>query len=333
VKVVVTFDADLVLEGGGVKGIGLVGTYCALKEAGYRFHRIAGTSAGSIVGALAAADMPTDELIQVMRTVDYLKFEDESFLDHLGTLGKIGSLLFEKGIYEGKYLKAWLDGLLTKLGKRTFGDLKITDDPGSSLPPERSYRLVVMTSDICQGRLVRLPWEYPTYGLAPDDQLVADAVRMSMSIPFFYEPVKLDWKDQQGKQMTSYFIDGGMLSNYPIDVFDRTDGKAPRWPTFGVKLSSIESTIAPEQFDVHDTLGLARAMVGTMASFYDRMHINDPCTQKRTMFVDTFGVKATDFDIDPPTQDRLYKSGESSATAFLSGWNFDRYKDECESQN
>jgi NTE family protein len=48
-------DADLVLEGGGVKGIGLVGAYSALTDAGYAFHRIAGTSAGAIVGALIAA--------------------------------------------------------------------------------------------------------------------------------------------------------------------------------------------------------------------------------------------------------------------------------------
>ena len=27
-----------------------------------------------------------------------------------------------------------------------------------------------------------------------------------------------------------------MLSNFPIDIFDRTDGRPPRWPTFGVKL-------------------------------------------------------------------------------------------------
>ncbi|MEA2502116.1 MAG: hypothetical protein QOD01_2227 [Actinomycetota bacterium] len=50
-------DADLVLEGGGVKGIGLVGAYSVLKNEGYDFHRIAGTSAGSIVGALIAAGM------------------------------------------------------------------------------------------------------------------------------------------------------------------------------------------------------------------------------------------------------------------------------------
>ncbi len=48
-------DADLVLEGGGVKGIGLVGAYSELSKAGYAFHRIAGTSAGAIVGALIAA--------------------------------------------------------------------------------------------------------------------------------------------------------------------------------------------------------------------------------------------------------------------------------------
>jgi len=48
-------DADLVLEGGGVKGIGLVGAYSALCDADYTFHRIAGSSAGAIVGAHAEA--------------------------------------------------------------------------------------------------------------------------------------------------------------------------------------------------------------------------------------------------------------------------------------
>src|SRR5947207_7883969 len=113
-------DADLVLEGGGVKGIGLVGAYAALTDAGYEFHRIAGTSAGAIVGALIAAGMQPPELEKVMREVDYGLFEDESFIDHLGLVGKGLSLLFEQGIYEGHYLPQWLDGLLTPLGTRTF---------------------------------------------------------------------------------------------------------------------------------------------------------------------------------------------------------------------
>ena len=323
-------DADLVLEGGGVKGIGLVGAYSELTDAGYSFHRIAGTSAGAIVGALIAAGMGTEPLKTVMRAVDYGRFQDEGFIDHLGLVGKGASVLFEKGIYEGHYLVEWLDGLLNTLGMRTFGDLRI-DDPNSSLPPEKAYKLVVMTSDVTRGELVRLPWDYGDYGLKADDQLVADAVRASMSIPFFYEPVRFTGRDQAGKLVKSYMVDGGMLSNFPIEVFDRTDGKPPRWPTFGIKLSAKPTSPVLHRFDVKGTLGLARAMVGTMTNFHDQMHINDPSVLARTMFVDAGQVKATDFDIDEPTQDMLFTNGKSGAQEFLKGWDFESYKKEFRS--
>ena len=103
-------DADLVLEGGGVKGIGLVGAYAALTQAGYRVHRVAGTSAGAIVGALIAAGMTPIDLQRVMREIEYPRFEDEGFVDHFGLPGKALSLMFEKGIYEGNFLRNWLDG-------------------------------------------------------------------------------------------------------------------------------------------------------------------------------------------------------------------------------
>ena len=189
-------DADLVLEGGGVKGIALVGAYTALSEAGYNVHRIAGTSAGAIVGALIAAGMTSGDLKRVMREIDYGRFEDKGFLDHLGLVGKGASLLFEKGIYEGSYLRAFMNDQLNALGVETFADLRI-DDPGASPTDAKAYRLVVMTSDVTRARLVRLPWDYEQYGLDPDEQRVADAVRASMSIPFFYEPVRLTDRDGQ----------------------------------------------------------------------------------------------------------------------------------------
>jgi NTE family protein len=316
--------ADLVLEGGGVKGIGLVGAYSALQESGYEFHRIAGTSAGAIVGALIAADMPAHDLQKLMGDLDYGKFEDEGFLDHLGLVGKGASILFEKGIYEGDSLHKWLDDLLIGLGKRTFGDLKI-DDPGSSLPKQKRYRLVVMASDVSRGELVRLPWDYSKYGLRADDMLVADAVRASMSIPFFYKPVRLKGTDAQGRASASLLVDGGMLSNFPIEVFDRTDGKPPRWPTFGIKLSARPGALAISKFKTSGTFDFAKAMVGTMMSFHDQMHIDDPAVLARTMFVDTLGVRATDFDIDSATQDALFKNGRAAATDFLKTWSLSRY--------
>jgi NTE family protein len=309
--------ADLVLEGGGVKGIGLVGAYSVLDSAGYRFRRIAGTSAGAIVGALIAAGAPPDRLAHIMRAIDYRRFEDKGFVDHFGVPGRGLSLLLEKGIYEGVYLRDWLHGLLSELGVTTFGDLRITDDPDSSLPPERAYRLVVLTSDVSRGRLVRLPWDYPRYGLDPDEQVVADAVRASTSIPILYEPVILEG---------SYLVDGGMLSNFPIDVFDRTDGKPPRWPTFGLKLSARPQNPVEERFEVQSTLGLLKAMIGTMMNFHDQMHIDDPAVLARTMFIDTLGVKGTDFDIDEATQTALYENGRTAATKFLKAWDFTRYR-------
>src|ERR1041384_6963737 len=129
--------ADLVLEGGGVKGIGLVGATGVLQKKGYEFARIAGTSAGAIVGALLAARIPPDELDEIMSTVDYKRFQDESTLDKLGIVGKGISLFTEKGIYEGNYLKEWLGEHLARHGVETFADLKITDDRGPSLPAGR----------------------------------------------------------------------------------------------------------------------------------------------------------------------------------------------------
>lgn len=65
---------DLVLEGGGVKGIGLVGAISVLEGAGYHFERIAGSSAGAIVGSLVAAGMTASQLKEVMGSVDYTNF-------------------------------------------------------------------------------------------------------------------------------------------------------------------------------------------------------------------------------------------------------------------
>jgi NTE family protein len=318
-------DADLVLEGGGVKGIGLVGAYGVLASAGYWVRRVAGTSAGAIVGALIAAGMPAEQLAKTMGELDYRRFPDEGFIDHFGLPGRALSIVLEQGIYEGRYLREWLDELLTGLGVATFGDLRITDDPGSSLPPERAYRLVVLTSDVSRGRLVRLPWDYPLYGLDPDRQRIADAVRASMSLPIFYEPVIFEGTDPAGGATKSYLVDGGMLSNFPIDVFDRTDGRAPRWPTFGLKLSARPANPVEERFQVSGTFGLLKAMVGTMTNFHDQMHIDDPAVIARTMFIDTLDVKATDFDLDAETQAALHANGQRAAKKFLAAWDFPGY--------
>jgi NTE family protein len=148
-----------------------------------------------------------------------------------------------------------------------------------------------------------------------------------MSIPFFYKPVRL----KRPHESRVWFVDGGMLSNFPIAVFDRTDGKPPRWPTFGIKLSARPTAIQGARYRVTGALTLARAMLGTMTGFYDRMHIDDPSVQARTIFVDTLDVRSTDFDLDDATKQRLFDNGRRAAEQFLDGgpghraWDWEAY--------
>jgi NTE family protein len=320
-------NADLVLEGGGVKGIGHVGAITALAEAGYNFTRVAGTSAGAIVASLVAAKMTTSKMQQELKTVDYTQFRDPTDLSKMTLLGEGLSVLMEKGLYRGDYFHEWIKRQLDSQGVRTFGDLKITADPGSSLTTTQSYRLVVMTADLSRGELVRLPWDYSKYGLEPDSQPVADAVRASMSIPFFFKPMKM--KSTVDKA-DCWLVDGGALSNFPIGLFDRTDGQTPRWPTFGIKLSARPNANQVAH-PITDTRSFAEALLSTMMNAHDQMHLDDPCVVARTIFVDTGSVQATDFDIDPATQQTLYQSGFASAQNFLSQWHWNSYLEQCRS--
>ena len=246
-----------------------------------------------------------------MTSLDYTRFRDDTRLDHLPVLGKGLSIWLEHGIYAGDYFHGWIRDQLDGLGVHRFADLYAAD-PGSSLPADEQYKLVVMTSDVSRGRLLRLPWDYTGDGIDAGRQSVADAVRASMSIPFFYRPATLEIP----KAQPSVLVDGGMLSNFPVDTFDRTDGKPPRWPTIGIKLSAQQ---VPDQVEhvVKGDVSLALGMLGTMQSWHDQMHLNDPAVIKRTIFVDTFGVNATDFSIDTSTQQRLFESGRQAADQFL----------------
>ena len=319
--------ADLVLEGGGVLGIGHVGALSELEGAGYSFARVAGTSAGSVVGALVAAGMRASRLAEIMTTLDYRRFTDRSLLDHVPLGGPLLSLLVDNGVYEGDELREWLGNLLVEeCGVETFADLAL-DDQDASLTPERRFRLVVTATDVTRGDLVHLPWDYErTYGLEPSRQRVVDAVRASMSIPFFYEPVTVTGTGG----VTSTLVDGGVLSNFPIDIFDRTDGRRPRWPTFGVKLLPVLPMDAAELLPIaglfkHGPVAFAASLAMTTIVGRDQAHLAQPWVKVRTMQVDTAGVNPVDFGLSDAQAAALFENGRAAATRFLAEWNWEDY--------
>ena len=99
---------DLVMEGGGVKGIALAGAIEVLEERGYRVHRVAGSSAGAIAGALAASGIDGSTMVEILRATDYRRFEDGPWWTR--TLpGKALSILLHNGIHRGDFLQQWLE--------------------------------------------------------------------------------------------------------------------------------------------------------------------------------------------------------------------------------
>lgn len=321
---------DLVLAGGGVKGIGLVGAVVKLMETGYRAHRVAGSSAGSIVGAIVAAAarddaMTPEQVRQLALSIDYRKFLDPGPIESVPLLGPSWAILQGSGIYRGDYAHRFIAEQLKDLGVTTFADLRLDDD---ELPDERRYRLVVTAADVTTGQLVRLPWDYQrVYGLDPDEQLVADAVRASMSIPFFFRPVALT----STAGLTSTLVDGGLLSNYPIDSLDRQDGKPPRWPTFGVTLlpnlpagnDKVIPALAP--LGLFGGPHLLEQVITTVLVGRDQAYLNQPWVSARTIRVDSTKVGVLDFDISRQEIDALYAKGYEAAATFLTTWDEQAY--------
>ena len=322
---------DLVLEGGGVKGIALTGAVIPLADAGYRFPRIAGTSSGAIAGAILAAlekrGEPADTLAEIALTLDYTRFRDRGFPGrYLGPLGFLAdgfALVFENGAYEGDYLRDWVGGVLADLGVETFGDLR-RDDPGDDGEIHHRYGLVVTATDVSRKRMLKLPWDYPDFGLDPDEQLVADAVRASASIPFFFEPVLL-----RGDRGTSTLVDGGLVSNYPIGIFDRLDEHPPRWSTIGVRLDALGIGARTPYQPVDGPVSLGLSLVETTIEACQAEHVLDPCNIARSVYVDTGEIGAVDFDVTDEQQRELLELGLAAGREFLEDWDYPRWLREC----
>lgn len=316
-----------------MKGIGLGGAVGALMRAGYVFERVAGTSAGAIVGALVAAGMSEPALSGTMDRLQYSRVPDRG-LPGIPLLSEGISLLHSGGAYEGDYIHEFVRAELAALGVHTFADLR-RSDPGcdAGLGPERAYKLVVMATDVTHGRLLRLPWDYGLLGMDPDEQLVADAVRASISIPLYFDPVVV--RDRAtGERVT--LVDGGVLSNYPIEIFDRSDLLPRRWPTLGVKVVPGLPAGDPELFPGIALPRLApvkllEQVVATAIVGNDQTYLERPCVRRRTIAVDTSAVGVVEFDASPRQRALVTANAVAAAEAFLAGWDWEAFQRECPS--
>ena len=319
--------ADLVFEGGGVKGIGLAGALATLEERDYRPQNVAGTSAGAITAALLAAGYSAAELREIIISLDYRQFQDKAWEDNVPLLERSLSMLLDLGLYEGDRFLEWIGERLEAKGVRTFADL-VHDDFADD--PRYRSRLQVIASDVTTRELLVLPRDATKLGIEPDELNVALAVRMSMSIPVFFEPVRFE-NPKTGR--LHVIVDGGMLSNYPVWLFDCDDGSAPEWPTFGLLLVEpkpqvpIGARLPKAKMTGHGpgaVVDYVKALAQTMMEAHDRLYV-EQANYARTIPIPTLGVGTTEFDLSPERALALFDSGRWAAEKFLDKWDFDAY--------
>lgn len=322
--------ADVVFGAGGVRGTALVGALAVAEERGYRWVNVAGTSAGAVVGGLVAAGYTAAEIKTVMDGLDYRQFMDQSVIDRIPILGHALSLGFEFGIFEGEYFERLMRDLLARKGVRTFQDLRDRHTAAhlQRFYPEDDARyrfpLQVIAADVSRGRMLVLPRDLVKYGEDPAAFEVARAIRMSMSIPFFFEPVRLN---DQVTGEESIIVDGGLLSGYPVWLFDSAG--EPEWPTFGFRLVEGASARVPVDRVVRNRIrgpiSLFAALFTTAMWAHDARHVEEE-DWVRTLPIPTLGIDSENFDVTAEQRAALYQSGQATARAFFQQWDFDRYK-------
>lgn len=210
------------------------------------------------------------------------------------------TIYFRLGIYKGNRLEKWLDEQLALKGISTFADIK-----------EGSLKVIV--SDLSLGRLVVIPDDLERiYRIDANDFSVATAVRMSAGFPYVFRPKYILNK----KGSKSVIVDGGLLSNFPLWVFNKTSSRITR-PLLGVKLSESMDNQQPQQ--IKNALDMMKALVATMKNAHDSRYVN-LTDDDNVIFIPVKHVKTIDFSLSEQTKKDLIHLGYETTNNFLKHW-------------
>ena len=306
---------SLIFEGGGSLGLAYVGALAELdrKEQLGPIARVAGSSAGSIMALCIALGYKSTELLEIMSQYDFNKFKDDSW----GIIRDTRRLFRRYGLYKGDAMLSWLRGLI----KRKTGHDDVTFQELYSWAKD-PIELVVTSTNL--NKRCTAYWSVH-HSPAMD---VALAVRMSCSIPIMYKPVVFEG---------DIHVDGGVLLNYPIGVFDDAledtledtleidnkkskKSKKNRHKIIGLKIvrpdEQRNSQIVTTRHDIGGLYDFVDAIIKSMMVELERRDIDDDYWD-RTVCINTFGISSTNFDLTDDEKSRLYRSGRDAMRTYL----------------
>jgi len=257
---------NLVMEGGGIRGLAYSGALEILEQKGIlkNIDRVAGSSAGAIAGLMVSLGYNSFEIDSILKTLKIQNFNDGKFF-----VGKIKRVKKEYGVFKGVRFEKWLAQLI----EFKTGNANITFNQLHQLHlTSKAFKDFYCTgTNITRQRLEILSWKsWPNMKLST-------AVHISSCIPFYFKPVPIDNTGNEiplNDSSTKYdlYVDGGMLCNYPICMFDScVDGDNPltsdkvifNLQTLGLKLERGEQI---KEFDKNDE-GIAPYQIKNMKEY------------------------------------------------------------------
>jgi NTE family protein len=355
---------DLVMEGGGVLGVGLLGYTYALEECGIRFFSIGGASAGSIAALLLAgldtkdraksarlaAELAGMDLWQLVDGDDHARSLIERFLHGASTvsllahgLRVVDTLWHDFGLNPGAAFCAWIDDILRRAGVATVRDLvtRVEHMPAGMRGPhgcfDKPARIALVAAELLSETKVELPRMAAMFWEGWEELPPSTLVRPSMSIPYFFQPVTVGplprtpaaeaaWKEEArwdgAPPAQALFVDGGTMSNFPINLFHRHD-RPPTRPTFGVKLGKAGRTVQTVTNPLQ--LGVATFNAARHCLDFDFIR-NHPDYDALVGHVDTKAHNWLDFALTESAQLDLFQEGVRAAADFLAKFTWDTYK-------
>jgi NTE family protein len=203
---------NLGFEGAGVRGIAYVGAIKQLEDQRIlkNVEKVGGTSAGAIAALTLSLGYNSREIEKIIYDTRLQKFNDGKFF-FVGGLARVNK---KYGWYRGRAVTKWIGEIIeqkTGYPEITFRELH-----------ERGFKdlYVTGTSLNNQTPIVFSHKSYP-------DMKVKDAVRISISIPLYFEAVCIDGRGKvvDPKKATvpyDIMVDGGFTANFPIQIFDST---------------------------------------------------------------------------------------------------------------
>jgi NTE family protein len=310
---------NLAFEGGGIRGIAYAGVVEEFEKSGVlpEVRSVAGTSAGALIALTISLGYESSEIRTVVEGTNFSDFND----GYMFFVGGLNRMTKHYGWYRGNKVDEWLGKLI--VAKKLSAEITFKEFH------DQGYRDIFVTGTSLN-RQKTLIFSYKTY----PTMKIRDAVRISMSIPLYFEATFIDAEgkvisDPGSREDLDLVVDGGILGNFPIAVFDSVfkapDGvhvRIPNKKTVGIRLdtdSQIERDLAGGE--------LAPLKINDLASYIGAFYIliNEslnriqliPDDWKRTISVSTVNIGPRIKKLSSEQKERLINSGRMSTRRFL----------------